>query len=409
MPARFIQIHALTSYPGVLLNRDDAGFAKSLPFGGAVRTRISSQCLKRHWRTFEGKHSFNDLNLPKTVRSRETLRRLVYDDLKRQGVDEALLIAAIHKVQELLLGKSAKAKKTKTTADAETTTRPGEELHTGQIAVFGEPEVAFIKTVVATACAQATTPKEAQNAIKEAMGKGIGKKNIQSLLKSAGLGAALFGRMVTSDMLARGDAAIHVAHAMTVHEQQNESDYFSAVDDLSASEGELGSGHIGNVDLTSGLYYLYVVVDVPLLVSNLQGGSSGDWLTQDRALAAKVVEHLVHLVATVSPGAKLGSTAPYAYASTVMVETGDAQPRTLAGAFQTPVRVSASDVRSGQGMHDKALDALVAHTAQLDDVYGPPDRRLTGIGKTGEVVHQLHGERCATLSEVAAWAGGCLA
>ena len=50
----FLQIHTLTSYPAALLNRDDVGFAKRLPFGGATRTRISSQCLKRHWRTFSG-------------------------------------------------------------------------------------------------------------------------------------------------------------------------------------------------------------------------------------------------------------------------------------------------------------------------------------------------------------------
>ena len=48
---RFLQIHTLHSYPAALLNRDDSGLAKRMPFGGAVRTRISSQCLKRHWRT----------------------------------------------------------------------------------------------------------------------------------------------------------------------------------------------------------------------------------------------------------------------------------------------------------------------------------------------------------------------
>jgi hypothetical protein len=50
-PARFLQIHTLASYPATLLNRDDSGLAKRLPFGDATRTRISSQCLKRHWRT----------------------------------------------------------------------------------------------------------------------------------------------------------------------------------------------------------------------------------------------------------------------------------------------------------------------------------------------------------------------
>ena len=43
----------------------------------------------------------------------------------------------------------------------------------------------------------------------------------------AGLIGALFGRMVTSDPGANIDAAIHVAHAFTVHAEESESDYFS--------------------------------------------------------------------------------------------------------------------------------------------------------------------------------------
>ncbi|MCV5263720.1 type I-E CRISPR-associated protein Cas7/Cse4/CasC, partial [Escherichia coli] len=46
----FLQIHTLTAYPASLLNRDDAGLAKRIPFGNATRLRVSSQCLKRHWR-----------------------------------------------------------------------------------------------------------------------------------------------------------------------------------------------------------------------------------------------------------------------------------------------------------------------------------------------------------------------
>ena len=41
----------LHSYAAALLNRDDSGLAKRLTYGGVSRTRISSQCLKRHWRT----------------------------------------------------------------------------------------------------------------------------------------------------------------------------------------------------------------------------------------------------------------------------------------------------------------------------------------------------------------------
>ena len=47
---RFIQNHNLSSYPAALINRDDSGMAKRLPFGGSTRSRISSQSLKRHWR-----------------------------------------------------------------------------------------------------------------------------------------------------------------------------------------------------------------------------------------------------------------------------------------------------------------------------------------------------------------------
>ena len=71
--------------------------------------------------------------------------------------------------------------------------------------------------------------------------------------------------MVTGDVLARCDAAVHVAHAFTVHPGFFETDYFSAVDDLNPA-GETGSGHINTSELTSGLYYGFVVVDVPLLV-----------------------------------------------------------------------------------------------------------------------------------------------
>jgi hypothetical protein len=49
----FIQLHALVSYPPSNLNRDDLGRPKTAIMGGANRLRISSQSLKRAWRTSE--------------------------------------------------------------------------------------------------------------------------------------------------------------------------------------------------------------------------------------------------------------------------------------------------------------------------------------------------------------------
>jgi CRISPR system Cascade subunit CasC len=50
---RFIQLHALTAYPPANLNRDDTGRPKTALLGDALRLRISSQSLKRAWRTSE--------------------------------------------------------------------------------------------------------------------------------------------------------------------------------------------------------------------------------------------------------------------------------------------------------------------------------------------------------------------
>lgn len=49
--SRFLQLHLLTFYPPANLNRDDSGRPKSAVMGGAPRLRVSSQSLKRAWRT----------------------------------------------------------------------------------------------------------------------------------------------------------------------------------------------------------------------------------------------------------------------------------------------------------------------------------------------------------------------
>ena len=75
---RFLQIHTLHSYPAALLNRDDSGLAKRMPFGGATRTRVSSQCLKRHWRMADDEFSVGNIDGSQdAVRSREIVTRVV--------------------------------------------------------------------------------------------------------------------------------------------------------------------------------------------------------------------------------------------------------------------------------------------------------------------------------------------
>jgi len=413
--ARFIQIHTLTSYPGALLNRDDAGFAKRLPFGGATRTRVSSQCLKYHWRHHDGEHALYGLDVPRSVRSRQTFYRKVALPLIEEGLPARLVACATLTAQQLILADKKPAK-----GDYKSILSGQQDiaaaLESAQVTILGEPELGYLRQLVRETLGPLReglealwedadaklTAKQSDAAIDafEAIAKGNLKKNLQGLALATGLDAAMFGRMATSDALARGDAAIHVAHAFTTHAEESESDYFSAVDELKAegAEGELGSGHINAGELNSGLFYGYVVVDVPLLVSNLQGCPRQEWAAADRSLAADVVERLIHIIATVSPGAKLGSTAPYAYSECVLIEAGSAQPCTLANAFRAPVATAPDVLRN-------SCQALGDYVQQIDAMYGArTERRLSGTEPVAAIAEAVGVQGTIPLDQAARWA-----
>ncbi|MCB2013150.1 MAG: type I-E CRISPR-associated protein Cas7/Cse4/CasC [Geminicoccaceae bacterium] len=354
---RFIQIHTLHSYPGTLLNRDDAGLAKRLPFGGVERLRISSQCLKRHWRMADDDRALGliDPAIGTSTRSRRTWKVLIRDPLVVEGLDPQTVDTVLLAMQALFYGVSKKAKSAKG-KEAEI------NLERGELVVLGRPEIDYLTSEARRVAGVAGGDEKAiQDELKPL------KANFHALRAGAGIDAAMFGRFVSGDRDARVDAAVHVAHAFTVDEQASEPDYFTAVDDLQAEEQGSGAGHLNTADLTSGVYYGYVVIDVPLLVSNLEGCRRAEWLDADRTLAAKTVESLLHLIAKVTPGAKKGSTAPYDYASLVLVEAGNEQPRTLANAFMSPVRGCPLDAR--------AADAISGHIQSIDKMYESGARR----------------------------------
>ena len=349
---RFLQIHTLHSYPAALLNRDDSGLAKRMPFGGTVRTRISSQCLKRHWRTADDEFALAAIQgAAYAIRSRNVVERSVMAPLRAaNGVSEDVLNAVEEAFNIGVYGSSG-------------TSESGR-----QPLLLGQPEVEYLQTKAHAICAEhpddADAAKGAADLLFTAARRNEERDNLIAFREQTslpgGLIGALFGRMVTSDPGANIDAAIHVAHAFTVHAEESESDYFSVVDDLQESDEDAGAAHIGDMELTAGLFYGYVVVDVPSLVSNLSGSDE---------LAGKVVEHLIHLIATVSPGAKLGSTAPYERAALMLIEAGNSQPRTLANAFRAPI----------SPQMDAAIEALSKYMSADDDMYDVKEVRRFAV------------------------------
>lgn len=382
---RFIQVHTLHNYPAALLNRDDAGLAKRLPYGNVIRTRISSQCLKRHWRMVDDLHSLKSLGVPMATRSRE-LPRQMRDMMIAKGVSEALAQAAVEGMRNGgLLDKAGKSPQ-------------GEDaLSTGQAILLGSAERDYLVDKCVTLAQEYVEVKALKEAVAAWLREKDEKKNIEAMKLGSGLESALFGRMVTSDVLTSRDAAVYVAHAFTVHEAQVENDYFTVVDDLLRDAGGQGSAGIFDTELASGLYYGYVVVDVPQLVANLEGVNIKDCFKVDemqRELAGKVVHHLLHLIATVSPGAKRGSTAPFEWAKFMLVEVGDWQPRSLAGAFQNALDTKGDKIR------ERAVKQLVNELQQLDATYeAPTERRFLSVDEC-----PVPGAERRSLADLTQWA-----
>jgi CRISPR system Cascade subunit CasC len=377
----FLQIHTLTSYHATLLNRDDAGLAKRIPFGDQTRLRVSSQCLKRHWR--ENLHQ--TVPLPGGLRTRHFFQREICQRLiDESGLGQEAATRLTQSLITLLLQKSDKPKAEKPKKGKKAKAEQGEldlDLESGEASpaadteiiglqvkqpiLFGKPEADFLVGLLTECAAQGQGAEQ----LLETRLKGD-KANFKTMLRQAGHGnlfagveGALFGRFVTSDILARSDAAVHVAHAFTVHGLDTEVDYFTVVDDLNRDE-ETGAAHAGDMELGSGVFYGYVAVDVPLLVSNFTGSDPKDWRAQDSKEVRQVLGALIRAIATVSPGAKLGATAPYAYSDFVLLEAGSQQPRSLANAYLQALRPRGN-------LTGQAVDALAAHLQAQEAMFGP--------------------------------------
>jgi len=340
--ARFIQLHLLTSYPPSNLNRDDTGRPKTALVGDANRLRVSSQSLKRAWRTSSVFESALGGHLGTRTRQ---IGKQIHAKLVAAGIADGLA----RQWTRQIAGQFGKLK-------ADKKSDSGADLEIEQLAHFSPEELQGIDALVVTLGERKSEPSAAE---------------LQLLVRPRqAVDVAMFGRMLADAAQFNVEAAVQVAHAITVHKAAVEDDYFSAVDDLNP-RGQTGAGHIGERGYGAGLFYLYLVIDRELLLENLGG---------DAGLAAKAMAALVEAAAKVSPTGMQNSFASRSYASYVHAEKGDQQPRTLSQAFLNPV----SD-RDGGGMLDKAVAALEERMANFDAVYGPcADRRSKFNVEKGE-------------------------
>ncbi|RAI42740.1 type I-E CRISPR-associated protein Cas7/Cse4/CasC [Rhodoplanes roseus] len=298
--ARFLQLHLLTFYPPANLNRDDTGRPKSAVIGGEARLRVSSQALKRAWRT-------SDVFAKKLDGHRGERTQRLGAVLEAHLLSKGTSAGDARAIAREIAGAFGKVKSEK----------DDNPTYTEQLAFVSPEERA---AAIAFSEARAAKTKDAPD--KKAL--------VLALLRKTDTAAdiAMFGRMLADAPEFNREAAVAVSHAFTTHRVAIEDDYYTAVDDLKRPSEDAGAGFVGEAGFGSGVFYLYICVDRELLGRNLDGNA---------ALTGTAIEALLEAAAQVGPSGKRASYASFARTSFILVEKGDAAPRTLAAAFVRPI------------------------------------------------------------------------
>lgn len=331
--SQFIQLHLLTSYAPSNLNRDDLGRPKTAKMGGFERLRVSSQSLKRNWRVSEmfEKAMAGNIGIRSKRFGINLFEALVDAGVKEKSAKEwAMVIAGVY-------GKGKK-----------------DSLEIEQLAHISPAEQDAAMSLVAILASEDRAPTAAE----------------LNLLKAdqTAVDIALFGRMLASSPAFNIEASCQVAHAISVHSVVVEDDYFTAVDDLNDGKDDVGSAHIGESGFAAALFYSYICINKTQLIDNLGGNVE---------LANKAIQALTEAAVKVSPCGKQNSFASRAYASFVLAEKGEQQPRSLSVAFLKPV--------NDADQAGAAIAALQAQAANFDKVYGAcADARYCINAVTGE-------------------------
>lgn len=339
--SEFIQLHLLTNYAPSNLNRDDLGRPKTAKMGGVDRLRISSQSLKRAWRTSE---KFKEALLEHIGDRTKLLGIELYKRLIEKGVEEkkakewAQSIAGQFGKLKTISKKKGKDDEENSVADKLV------ELQIEQLAHISPEEKKKAFDLIEKLAEETNPPSKDELSLLQEQNEAVD--------------IALFGRMLTKNSNGESnvkycvEAAAQVAHAITVNRIVVEDDYFTAVDDLNNNEEDAGSAHIGESGFGSGVFYTYICINKTLLDKNLG----------NIELSNKAIKALTEAAATVAPSGKQNSYASRARALYILAEKGAQQPRQLSSAFLKPV--------DNADMANTAIERIEILRANMDKVYG---------------------------------------
>ncbi|NJP65882.1 type I-E CRISPR-associated protein Cas7/Cse4/CasC [Streptomyces spiramenti] len=347
---RFLDIHVVQPVPYANLNRDDTNSVKTMLYGDALRTRISSQAWKRAVR-----EHFQDALGDNALRTRRIGER-VAEVLLDRGWDE---LAARRAGAHVAAGSSIKWE----VAKGKDKQFIKNKVLTNALVYLPEDAVAELADVAEAHKDAITTDFTGKGKAPESALKG---KIDTILLRRNGV-INLFGRMLAEVDQAGVDGAVQVAHAFTTHATEVELDYFAAVDDVTATKGdETGSGHMGTAEFSTGTLYRFATVDLEELAKNL----SDDRDTAVGAARELARQFMLSFIESL-PQAKKNSTAPHSLPHLVHVAVRSDRPLSFAAAFEEPVQ----SAQQG-GYVARSVEAIDAYSEAANALLGP-DRVLT--------------------------------
>jgi CRISPR system Cascade subunit CasC len=371
-----VQMHFLQNYAPSNLNRDDTNAPKDAFFGGVRRGRISSQCLKRSIRRSPVFRAAFEADNLLGVRTR-LLPELVREALQAQGADATAIEAIVRRVPEI--GReSAKRSAAREEEEGEAASPRKAESATRQLIFLNRDELPPLAQKLWQLYQRYGAKQWAKAKIED-----ITKELGASLPRSVDI--AMFGRMTTSSAFEDVQAAVQVAHAISTNALIQESDYYTAVDDLS---DEPGAGMIGDVDFNSNTYYRYLNVHWEQLLQNLGG---------DVPIARKAVVVLLEAAAVAHPSGKQNAFAAFNLPDVILVEVmRDNLPVSYANAFLKPVRPSAE-----RSLIDASVAQLGDYMNRVIPVYDLEAQRAYVALQDD---HQLPcAQRCASLRALQGW------
>ncbi|MEU6920215.1 type I-E CRISPR-associated protein Cas7/Cse4/CasC [Streptomyces sp. NPDC046631] len=354
MTRTILDIHILQTVPPSNLNRDDTGAPKSAMYGGVRRSRVSSQAWKRATRkAFDELLDTSELGV-RTKKVAEELAGRV-QVLDPSLTRAAALELAAETISTATGSKLSVPKRKSKDADADSEELAGES---GYLMFLSDRQFGAL-AALAVEGGKGGDVKALKDFLKVKTNRDRAKQAVDT---GHSVDIALFGRMVADSADLNVDAAVQVAHALSVHPVEVESDYYTAVDDRNTA-AEPGAGMIGTVEFNSATLYRYAAVDVNRLQENL--GSGGDDEKQPAEPTRRAVTAFLEGFITSLPTGKINTFGNQTLPSVVIVKVRSRRPISYVGAFEQPVPPG----RNGGFLRD-ACDQLATFVPELEARYG---------------------------------------